>query len=83
MSKPESNAATDATDATDEPNASARSEPRPDSPLKRDPAHDAAPRTGGAKEQVKIWEEEGGSPPDQIASTKSTRPKTRPGDGAM
>lgn len=34
-------------------------------------------------EQVKVWEEEGGSPPQQISSTKSVKPRTEPKPGAM
>lgn len=42
-----------------------------------------SPRTRDAVEQVKVWEEEGGSPPQQISSTKSTKPKTEAKTGSM
>lgn len=54
----------------------------PEHPV-RDAEDAAAPRTGGPKEQVKVWEEEGGSPPGEISSTQSTRPKSRPAPGSM
>lgn len=39
--------------------------------------HDVnSPRTRNQAEQVKVWEEEGGSPPEQISSTKAVKPKT-------
>jgi hypothetical protein len=46
-------------------------------------ASTAAPRTGKHSEQVKVWEEEGGSPPEQISSTNATRPKTVSKAGSM
>lgn len=42
-----------------------------------------SPRTRDPVEQVKVWEEEGGSPPEQISSTKSVKPKTEQKGGAM
>jgi hypothetical protein len=42
-----------------------------------------APRAGNHREQVKVWEEEGGSPPEQISSTNGTRPKTASKAGSM
>ena len=42
-----------------------------------------SPRTGNQAEQVKVWEEEGGSPPEQISSTNSVKPKTGSKTGAM
>lgn len=54
----------------------------PEHPV-RDTENAAAPRTGGPREQVKVWEEEGGSPAGEISSTRSTRPKSRPAPGTM
>ena len=42
-----------------------------------------SPRTRNQAEQVKVWEEEGGSPPEQISSTKSVKPKTESKTGSM
>ena len=42
-----------------------------------------SPRTRSQPEQVKVWEEEGGSPPEQISSTKSVKPKTESKTGSM
>jgi hypothetical protein len=40
-------------------------------------------RTGSPPEQVKVWEEEGGSPPEQISSTNSVKPKAVSRTGSM
>lgn len=42
-----------------------------------------SPRTRTQSEQVKVWEEEGGSPPEQMSSTKSVKPKTASKTGTM
>ena len=42
-----------------------------------------SPRTRNPAEQVKVWEEEGGSPPQQISSTKSVKPRTESKAGSM
>jgi hypothetical protein len=42
-----------------------------------------SPRTRNSAEQVKVWEEEGGSPPEKISSTKSVKPRTDSKDGSM
>ena len=42
-----------------------------------------SPRTRNPAEQVKVWEEEGGSPPEKISSTKSVKPRTDSKDGSM
>ena len=54
-------------------------------PAKTDAAAKDAdtPRTGSPPEQVKVWEEEGGSPPEQISSTKSVKPKQASRTGSM
>jgi len=54
-------------------------------PTKTDTAAKDAdtPRTGSPPEQVKVWEEEGGSPPERISSTKSVKPKTESKTGSM
>lgn len=41
------------------------------------------PRTRSPADQVKVWEEEGGSPPEQISSTSSVKPKAGSKAGSM
>lgn len=47
------------------------------SPARRDRSSPA--RTGSTREQVEVWEEEGGSPPDELAATESTPPSEEAG----
>ena len=48
------------------------------------PAKDSNnPRTRSAADQVKVWEEEGGSPPGQIGATVSVKPKRGTKAGSM
>ena len=59
--------------------------PQGKQPTKTDTAVKDAdtPRTGSPPEQLKVWEEEGGSPPEQISSTKSVKPKRESKTGSM
>ncbi len=41
------------------------------------------PRTRSPADQVKVWEEEGGSPPGQIGATVSVKPKRGTKAGSM
>ena len=41
------------------------------------------PRTRSPSDQVKVWEEEGGSPPGQIGATASIKPKRGSKAGSM
>ena len=41
------------------------------------------PRTRSPADQVKVWEEEGGSPPGQIGATQSVKPKRGSKSGSM
>ena len=41
------------------------------------------PRTRNPADQVKVWEEEGGSPPGQIGATSSVKPKSGSKAGSM
>lgn len=46
--------------------------------------HDTnSPRTRTQPEQEKVWEEEGGSPPEQISATKAIKPRTESKTGSM
>jgi hypothetical protein len=48
------------------------------------PAKDSnSPRTRSPADQVKVWEEEGGSPPGQIGATVSVKPKRGTKAGSM
>jgi hypothetical protein len=40
-------------------------------------------RTGNQPAQEKVWDEEGGSPPGQISSTKTVKPRTESKTGSM
>jgi len=42
-----------------------------------------SPRTRDPAEQQNVWEEEGGSPPEQISSTKSVKPESESKPGSM
>jgi len=41
------------------------------------------PRTRSPSDQVKVWEEEGGSPPAQIGATASIKPRRGSKAGSM
>ena len=41
------------------------------------------PRTRSPSDQVKVWEEEGGSPPAQIGATASIKPRRGAKAGSM
>jgi hypothetical protein len=41
------------------------------------------PRTRSPADQVKVWEEEGGSPPAQIGATASIKPRRGSKAGSM